>query len=58
VVEAPGGNREFRNEVKSPDGEGPCDQNRLELLRGNVLLLGKELTPLTGLGQSTQHLWP
>jgi hypothetical protein len=56
VVEAPGGNREFRNEVKSPDGEGPCDQNRLELLRGNVLLLGKELTPLTGLGQSAQHL--
>ena len=46
VIEALEGGREFPNKVKSPDGKGPCDQDRLEFLRGDVFLLGKVLTSL------------
>jgi hypothetical protein len=47
VVETPKGRREFPDKVESLDGEGPCDWDRLEFLRGDVFLLGKVLTSLT-----------
>jgi hypothetical protein len=46
VIKAPRGRQEFPNEVESPNGEGPCDQDCLEFLRGYVLLLGKKLASL------------
>jgi hypothetical protein len=47
VVEAPRGRWEFPDKVESLEGEGPCDQDHLEFLRGDVFLLGKVLASLT-----------
>ena len=38
----------FSNKVESPDGEGPFDWDRLDLLRGDMFLLGKVVTTLIG----------
>jgi hypothetical protein len=46
VIKASGGGLEFPDEVESPNGEGPCNQDRLEFLGGDVLFLGKELSSL------------
>jgi hypothetical protein len=46
VVEAPRGRWEFLDKIESSDGKGPCNQDRLDLLRGDVFLLGKVLTSL------------
>lgn len=45
VFEASKGSREFPDKIESPNSKGPCDWDRLELLRGYMLLLGKELAP-------------
>ena len=47
MVKSLGGRREFPNKVKSLDGEGPRDWDRLDLLRGDVFLLVEVLTSLT-----------
>ena len=47
VVEAPGGRWEFLDKAESPNGEGPCDQDRLEFLRRDLFLPSKVLTSFT-----------
>ena len=48
MIKAPKGGQEFPDEVESPNGERPRDWDRLDLLRGDVFLLGKVLTSLIG----------